>query len=149
MRATKNPSISVFRFADLPESYEALCAILLPRTIHDGEGLDEATRMIDLMAGHSLTPDQEDYLSTLSELVAAYEEATLPPPPELPPHEFLAAHLENIGMSAAEWGRRIGIDRATASRLLRGKRKFSVEHIRRTAQALGIAPECLLGEILS
>ncbi len=50
----------------------------------------------------------------------AYESAKHPALPALPPHELLAAHLENIGMTAAEWGRLIGIDRSTASRAASG-----------------------------
>ena len=64
--------------------------------------------------------------------------------PTLPPHEFLAAHLENIGMSATEWGKRIGIDRSTASRLLRGERKINTDHIRKTAEALHIDAALLI-----
>ncbi|MFK7910091.1 MAG: hypothetical protein AB8F34_05755 [Akkermansiaceae bacterium] len=30
-------------------------------------------------------------------------------------------HLDNIGLSTTAWGKLIGIDRSTASRLLRGK----------------------------
>jgi hypothetical protein len=38
----------------------------------------------------------------------------------------------------------IGIDRSTASRLLRGERGLSANHIRNTAKALHIAPELLI-----
>jgi len=41
-------------------------------------------------------------------------------------------------MSAIQWGKLIGIDRSTASRLLRGERKFNTAHVRKTADALGI-----------
>lgn len=65
-------------------------------------------------------------------------------PMKLPPHEFLAAHPANIGMSASAWGQFIGINRSTASRLLRGKRHLSATHIRNTATALSVAPESLI-----
>jgi hypothetical protein len=54
------------------------------------------------MAGHPLTADQADYLETLAELAEAYESANHEALPTLPPHELLAAHLENIGMTATE-----------------------------------------------
>jgi hypothetical protein len=38
----------------------------------------------------------------------------------------------------------IGIDRSTASRLLRGERALNAKHIRNTAKALHIAPELLI-----
>jgi len=125
-------------FARLPKTYEALCRLHLPRTLHDEIELETVTAIIDLMAGHALTADQADYLQTLSELAEAYESIHHETPPALPPHEFLAAHLENIGMTATEWGKLIGIDRSTASRLLRGERKLNTAHVRKTVDALGI-----------
>ncbi len=47
-------------------------------------------------------------------------------------------------MSSTDWGELIGIDRSTASRLLRGERKFSTTHVRKTAAALGIEPSHLI-----
>jgi HTH-type transcriptional regulator / antitoxin HigA len=131
-------------FAKLPKTYEALCRMHLPRTLHDDIELEAVTEIIDLMAGHNLNRDQEDYLETLSELAEAYESANHGSLPSLPPHEFLAAHLENIGMTATEWGKLIGIDRSTASRLLRGERKFNTAHVRRTAEALNLDASLLI-----
>ena len=107
-------------------------------TNHDGIEMEAATESIDLMAGHKLTKDQEDYLTTLADLVAVYEENHIDPLPKLKPHDFLAAHLDNIGMNATAWGKLIGIDRSTASRLLRGERKLNTDHIRKTSEALHI-----------
>lgn len=131
-------------FAKLAKTYEALCRLHLPRTLHDEIELDAVTEIIDLMAGQPLTPDQTDYLETLSALAEAYESAHYEAPPSQPPHEFLAAHLENIGMSATEWGKLIGIDRSTASRLLRGERKFNTGHVRKTAESLGLEASYLI-----
>ncbi len=141
MNATK-PSLS--GFCKLPKTYEALCRLHMPRTLHDEIELEAVTGIIDLMAGHPLSADQADYLETLAELAGAYESANYAAPPSLPPHVFLTAHLENIGMTATEWGKLIGIDRSTASRLLRGERKFSTTHVRKTAEVLGIEPSHIL-----
>lgn len=138
----KKPSLPPF--SKMPTSYAGLCALLMPRTIHDEIEHDAVTEIIDRMAGHELNPDQSDYLETLSELSEAYEAQTLPPMPKLAAHEFLAAHLENIGMSATAWGNLIDVDRSTASRLLRGERKLNTEHIRKTAQALHIEAGLLI-----
>jgi len=137
MSRTRNKT-SLPRYSALPKTYEALCRIHMPRTIHDDIELEATTKIIDLMAGHKLTKDQEDYLTTLADLVAVHEENHSDQPPKLKPHKFLAAHLGNIGMSAAAWGKLIGIDRSTASRLLRGERKLNTNHIRKTAEALHI-----------
>jgi HTH-type transcriptional regulator / antitoxin HigA len=141
MSATK-PTLPTF--AKLPKTYEALCRLHLPRTLHDEIELDAVTEIIDLMAGHPLNADQSDYLETLAELAEAYESANHETLPALPPHEFLAAHLENIGMTATEWGKLIGIDRSTASRLLRGERKFNTGHVRKTAEALNLEASLLI-----
>ena len=47
-------------------------------------------------------------------------------------------------MTAAGWEKLIGIDRSTASRLLRGERKFNTVHIRKTAEALGLQASLLI-----
>ena len=141
MNATKPLPSS---FAKLPKTYEALCRFHLPRTLHDEIELEAVTEIIDLMAGHTLNRDQADYLETLAELAEAYESANYKTFPALPPHEFLAAHLENIGMTATEWGKLIGIDRSTASRLLRGERKFNTNHVRKTAEVLNLEASLLI-----
>ena len=131
-------------FAKLPKTYEALCRLHLPRTLHNEIELEAVTKIIDLVASHPLTADQADYLETLSALAEAYESANYEAPPSLPPNEFLAAHLENIGMTATEWGKLIGIDSSTASRLLRGERKFNTAHGRKISEALGLEASHLI-----
>jgi antitoxin component HigA of HigAB toxin-antitoxin module len=116
----------------------------VPRPLHDEIELEAVTEIIDLIAGHPLNADQADYLETLAELAEAYESANHEALPTLPSHEFLAAHLENIGMTATEWGKLIGIDRSTASRLLRGERKFNTSHVRKTAEALNLEASLLI-----
>jgi antitoxin component HigA of HigAB toxin-antitoxin module len=135
---THSLSLSHLQFEDLPKTYQDLCHIHMPRTLHDKADLRAATKIIDLMAGQKLNGDQEDYLTTLAELVSVYEENTVEPLSKLPPHDLLAAHLRNIGMSATAWGNLIGVDRSTASRLLRGERKLNTSHIRKTADSLHI-----------
>ncbi len=143
MKRTANKTIPA-KFSELPKNYADLCAILMPRSIHDENELENVTEIIDLMAGHKLTKDQTDYLDTLATLAADFEDQNVEPLPKLKPGEFLAAHLANIGMSASAWGELIGIDRSTASRLLRGERGLNAKHIRNTAKALAIAPELLI-----
>jgi HTH-type transcriptional regulator / antitoxin HigA len=141
MNATKPTLLS---FSKLPKTYAALCRLHLPRTLHDEIELEDVTGIIDLMAGHPLNADQADYLETLAELAQAYESSNHEAISSLPPHEFLSAHLGNIGMTATEWGKLIGIDRSTASRLLSGERKFNTAHVRKTAEALNLEASLLI-----
>lgn len=123
----------------LPNTYNELCRkLIMPRTIHDKTDFDNITEVIDFMAGHKLTPDQEDYLATLADLSHAFEEENLPPHEKQEPHIFIKAHLENIQMTITEWGKLIGVDRSLASRLIRGERKLSLEHLQKTAIQLDL-----------
>jgi predicted transcriptional regulator len=56
----------------------------------------------------------------------------------------LPAHFENIGMTATEWGKLIGIDCSTAFRLIRGERKFNTAHVRKTTEALNLEASLLI-----
>jgi len=110
----------------------------MPRTIHDKNDFDNVTEIINFMAGHQLNPDQEDYLTTLADLSHTYEEETLPPLEKQEPHTFIKAHLDNIQMTITDWGKLIGIDKTLASRLLRGERKLSLEHLQKTSKSLNL-----------
>ena len=61
--------------ATLPKTYRELCGLLMPRKIHDDAELETAQEIMDALAVlPTRTPDQDDYLETLAELVEAYEE---------------------------------------------------------------------------
>jgi hypothetical protein len=64
--------------AAVPPSYRALCEEWLPRPIHDAATNEEATSMIDALAGFSLNREQEDYLEAVSHFVSDYEGDYLP-----------------------------------------------------------------------
>ena len=56
----------------LPQSYGQLCAFLTPRKIHNNDKLESAQEIIDVLAVlPTRTPDQDDYLEALAELVEA------------------------------------------------------------------------------
>src|SRR5271169_546068 len=58
-----------------PKTYRELCGLLMPRKIHDDAELEAAQEIMDALAVlPARTPDQDDYLETLAELVEAYEE---------------------------------------------------------------------------
>jgi antitoxin component HigA of HigAB toxin-antitoxin module len=62
-------------YEDIPKTYDQLLAMHPLRPIHNDEEFEHATEIIDLLAGHDLNADQEDYLDVLSTLVEAYENA--------------------------------------------------------------------------
>ena len=117
--------------ANLPRDYARLTRMYPLRPVRDRQEADRATEIIDALAGHELTPDQEDYLDVLSTLLAHYE--TENDPVRLSPNRPLAnlkRLMEDHQMTASDLGRLLG-NRALGSKILRGERRLSLSHIRK------------------
>jgi HTH-type transcriptional regulator / antitoxin HigA len=127
-------------FRRMPKHYAGLVQMLPLRPIHDKVDLANATEILDAMAGHDLTADQEDYLDVLSDLVQKYEagqEAALQA--ESTPVERLRFVVAQAGMSASDLGRLLG-NRGLGSLVLRGQRQLSKTHIRILADHFRLDP---------
>lgn len=72
--------LAKIEFASLPKDYAGLCRILLPRPLHDQVEFQNLLEVADVMAGHDLTPDQEDYFELLCRLIEDYEKERVPAP---------------------------------------------------------------------
>lgn len=136
-------STGTIRFDDLPTTYEGLVRLHMPRPIHDQVELENATELIDLMAGHDLSTDQEDYLDLLSDLVAKYEEDASPIGKGGSPNEVLTWLIEEHDMSVTELGKLLG-DRSLGSRMLSGERSLSKSHIKTLAEHFKISPAAFI-----
>lgn len=117
-------------FRRMPKHYAGLMQMFPPRPLHDKADLDNATEILDALAGHDLTADQEDYLDVLSDLVAKYEAE------HSPVHRAAGTPLERLqyltdqaGMTASDLGQLLG-SRGLGSLILRGRRELSKTHIR-------------------
>jgi HTH-type transcriptional regulator / antitoxin HigA len=127
MKSTKLP----IQFAHLPKDYAGLCRILMPRPIRDKVDLENVTGMTDAMAGHKLTPDQEDYFDLLCRLVQNYETEQLGDSvPRVTGLEALRHLLQEHRMGGADLSRLLGAHRTLGPMILRGERKLTVEHVR-------------------
>jgi HTH-type transcriptional regulator/antitoxin HigA len=114
----------------LPGRFEELVRAMPPRAIMDDVHYENTTEMIDrLMAGGKLTKGQELYLETLVQLVQAYEASR---------HAIEASrsidtlrHLmaEN-GMNASGLARLLGVHASMGSKILKGERALTVDHLR-------------------
>lgn len=127
-------------FHRLPKDYAGLVQMLPLRPIHDRIDVANATEVIDALAGHDLTADQEDYLDVLSDLVDKYETESSPlRRTESTPLERLKFVVDQAGLSASDLGRLLG-NRALGSLLLTGRRQLSKAHIRRLAEHFRLDP---------
>jgi HTH-type transcriptional regulator/antitoxin HigA len=130
--------------ARLPKTYRELCGLLMPRKIHDDAELEATQEIIDVLAVlPTRTPDQDDYLETLAELVVAYEEQTVKftQHPGLETLKFLLA--EN-GLTASDLSRLLGTDISLGYRILDGERNLTTKHIKKLARRFHVGPEVFL-----
>jgi HTH-type transcriptional regulator / antitoxin HigA len=127
-------------FRQMPKEYAGLVRMLPPRPIHDKVDLANTTEVLDALAGHDLTADQEDYLDVLSDLVEKYE-AEHSPARQLrsTPLVRLQYLVEQADMTASDLGRLLG-NRGLGSLVLRGRRQLSKTHIRILAEHFKLDP---------
>jgi antitoxin component HigA of HigAB toxin-antitoxin module len=138
--------LTTVAFGKLPKTYEGLCHFHLPRPIHDRVELDNATELIDAMAGHDLNAEQEDYLDLLSSLVADYEESTSSVRmKKLSPVDALKYLLQENGFNASQLAVLLGVDRSLGAKIVRGKRKLTAEHISKLVKRFAVRAELFLG----
>ena len=129
----------------LPDSFAQLSAELPLRPIRDDIAYENAIEMVDRLAvldkrGH----DQGDYLETLTELVRKYEDehyaAEFSARSPLDILHFLCEHNK---MSASALGELLG-NRSLGSKILRGTRQLSKEHIRKLCDHFTVSADLFL-----
>ena len=114
----------------LPGKFVDLVQVMPPQAIMDDVQYENTTEMIDrLMASGKLTKGQELYLETLVQLVQAYEAS----------HQAIEAtrgidllkHLmQEHGMNASDLARLLGVHASMGSKILKGDRALTVEHLK-------------------
>jgi len=132
-------------FANLPMDYTGLCQRYVPRPLHDATDYAAARQAIEPLLGFEerLTADQADYLEAVSSFIEAYDRVQVKWPKGRP-LDTLNFLLEQHEMSAADLARVLGGDRSMGSKLLRGERRLTVNHIRTLARHFHIEPGVLL-----
>ena len=117
--------------------------LLPPRPIHDKTEFQNVLEITDAMAGHPLTPDQEDYFDLLCRLIEDYEKDRVQAP-ETTALEALQ-HLVNAhGLNAADLARLLGVHRTLGAMILRGERKLTLNHVRTLARHFGVSADVFL-----
>ncbi len=132
-------------FARLPRDYAGLCRVLLPRKIRDRVDYDNTMEMVEVMASQAnhLTPDQQDYLELLSDLVADYDAAEVEWP-KVRASGLLEHLMAEQGMTAADLSRVLGASRNLGGMILRGERRLTLDHVTRLARHFHISPALFL-----
>jgi len=131
-------------FARLPKDYAGLCRMLTPRPIHDKVDFENVTEITDAMAGHKLTPDQEDYFDLLCRLIEDYEKEQGLPAPTATALDALQHLLDAHDMSAADLARLLGVHRTLGAMILRGERQLTLAHVRTLAKHFSVSADLFL-----
>ena len=132
-------------FAAMPKDYAGLCRILTPRPIHDKGDFENVTEITDAMAGHKLTPDQEDYFDLLCRLIEDYEkEHAQLSAPKVTGLEALRHVLDAHEMSAADLARLLDVHRTLGAMILRGERQLTLSHVRKLAKHFNVSADLFL-----
>ena len=129
---------------DIPDSYAALVALLMPRPLHDDVDYRNALGVLDAMAGFEMNADQADYFEAIAIFVEKYEaEHHAIANEKLTPAELLRSLVAEHGMTESDLGRLLG-DRSLGHRILSGQREVSKAHIRILAEHFNLNPVALL-----
>jgi antitoxin component HigA of HigAB toxin-antitoxin module len=131
--------------ADAPEDFEALCKILMPRTIRDKVDFENAMQVLDWIAVRARTEDQYDYTETLGELITAYEVANdLSIEFDLNGLELLKEIVKQSRVTQAQLASILGVEQGTVSKIMTGARSITVDHAKRLAKYFKVRASALL-----
>ncbi len=130
--------------AELPTSFEALCALHWPRPIHDDVDYDNASEMVGRLAlVKKRTTGQEEYLETLTMLIERYDRENVPTPEAQEPVAVLGYLMEGLQMSASDLGRILG-NRTLGPAIIRGDRKISKANAIKLGKYFKLSPAIFL-----
>ncbi len=104
--------------------YLELIKVFPLRPIRSDEALDRATEVMRSLLGIGRTPDEEDYLEVLGDIIKIYEDAEHPMP-KLTQGDILRALIENRGISQADLAVATGVADSNISAMLANRRGIS------------------------
>ena len=130
----------------LPGRFEELVRLMPPQAIADDVQLDNTTEMIDrLMALPKLTKGQSLYLETLAQLAEVYEsEHHAIDTGGVTGIDSLKYLLEENHMSGTDLARLLGVHASMGSKILKGDRKLTADHLRKLADRFHVEPSLFL-----
>ncbi|HEX4796669.1 MAG TPA: hypothetical protein VH370_22950 [Humisphaera sp.] len=130
--------------SNLPPDFESLVQVHPPRPIHDNVSYRNTQETVDALTNlPRRTMGQEEYLETLTVLMAKYEDDTETIGEGLSPLEIVKHLMQEHGMSASDLGRELG-ERSLGPKILNGHRELSKQHIRKLAEYFGVRADLFL-----
>ena len=138
----KKANMARGKISQLPEEWSDLVIFLKP--IHTKGDYNGVIHILDKLVGRTdLTKDQEDFVESLSILVAAYENEHEPIKENKDPIETLKFLLEANNMNLSDLGRLLG-SRSLGSLIMNRKRGLSKNHIGILSQRFSVSPNLFL-----
>jgi antitoxin component HigA of HigAB toxin-antitoxin module len=130
----------------LPRNFADLVRLMPPQAILDETQYDNTVEWIDrLMVAGKLTAGQALYLETLVQLVRAYEDQRHAiETKDISGLDTLKHLMEESHMNASDLARLLGIHPSMGSKLLKGERALTVEHLRKLSAHFKVGPELFI-----
>ena len=126
----------------LPGKLADLVGVKIPVAIADEKEYGETLKLIDrLMTLPKPTKGQSLYLQTLADLVHCYEEKHHAiNTSDITPLDVLKSLMEEHNMNASDLARLLGVHVSLGSKLLKGDRALTIDHIKILAKHFRLAP---------
>ena len=130
----------------LPGRFADLIRLMPPQALMDEVHYENMIGMINrLMAAGKLTQGQELYLETLVQLVQVYEaQHHAIDVSGLSGVEALRHLLAENNMSASDLARLLGVHVSMGSKILKGERSLTVDHLRKLADRFKVRAELFM-----
>jgi HTH-type transcriptional regulator / antitoxin HigA len=132
--------------APLPGRFEELVRVFPPQAIMDDVHCENALEVIDrLMASAKLTKGQASYLETLVQLVRVYEsDRHAIETSRLSALDALKHLLQENHMNASDLARLLGVHPTMGSKILRGERSMTLDHVRTLSARFKVNPQLFI-----
>jgi HTH-type transcriptional regulator/antitoxin HigA len=126
----------------LPRRFEDLVRRMPPQAILDDVHYENTLEMIDrLMTAGRLTAGQALYQETLVQLVQSFEaERCSIETSDLGGLDSLRHLMEENHMNGSDLARLLGVHPSMGSKILKGERSLTVDHLRRLSEHFKVSP---------
>jgi len=127
----------------IPSTYDNLVRVWVPKAIHDVHEFENASEVMNALAGHNLNSEQEAYLETVAILVDEYDRAHKEQPKKSNPIEVLLLLMEEHDLSGRAVGSLLG-NKALGGFILRGERHITLDQAKILGRHFSVNPSLFL-----